>query len=72
MPRSFSGTRRNLLRPAALTPLAAATSNYALEPIKRTGGPLFKPALNAFSFLALHNENMKDTSKGVDPFRMNV
>jgi sugar phosphate isomerase/epimerase len=68
MPSSFTTTRRNLLRLAALTPLAAATSTYALEPIKRTGGPLLKPALNAFSFLELLNENMKDASKGIDLF----
>jgi sugar phosphate isomerase/epimerase len=61
-------TRREFLRLAALTPLAAATSTYALEPIKRTGGPLLKPALNAFSFLELLNENRKNASKGIDLF----
>jgi sugar phosphate isomerase/epimerase len=65
---SFTTTRRNFLRLTALTPLAAATSTYALESIKRTGGPLLKPALNAFSFLELLNENIKDASKGIDLF----
>ena len=60
--------RREFLRLVALTPLAAATSTYALEPIKRNGGPLLKPALNAFSFLELLNENRKDASKGIDLF----
>lgn len=61
-------TRRNFLRLAALTPLAAATSTYALEPIRRTGGPLLKPTLNAYSFLELLNANIKDASKGIDLF----
>ena len=61
--------RRGFLRLAALAPLAAATSTYAaLEPIKRSGGPLLKPSLNAYSFLELLNENMKDASKGIDLF----
>jgi len=61
-------SRRSFLSLAALTPLAGATSSYALTPIKRAGGPLLKPALNAFSFLELLNANMKDASKGVDLF----
>ena len=61
-------TRRHFLCLASLAPLAAATSSYALTPIKRMGGPLLKPALNAFSFLDLLNENMKDASKGIDLF----
>jgi hypothetical protein len=49
-------TRRNFIRLAALTPLAAATSSsYAQTPIQRTGGPLLKLALNAYSFLELLN-----------------
>jgi sugar phosphate isomerase/epimerase len=67
MKPSFTTTRRNFLRLAALTPLAV-TSVHALEPIKRTGGPLLKPALNAWSFLELLNENRKDASKGIDLF----
>lgn len=65
---SFATNRRNFLRLAALTPLAAAQSSFALEPIKRSGGPLLKPALNAFSFRELLNENIKDASKGIDLF----
>jgi sugar phosphate isomerase/epimerase len=61
-------TRRGFLRLAALTPIAAATSSYALAPIQRAGGPLLKPALNAYSFLELLNENMKDATKGIDLF----
>lgn len=60
--------RRSFLRLAALTPLAAATSTYALEPIQRTGGPVLKPTLNAFSFLELLNSNLKDASTGIDLF----
>ena len=60
--------RRHFLRLAALAPLAAATPSQALTAIKRTGGPFIKPALNAFSFLEQLNENMKDTSKGIDLF----
>lgn len=61
-------SRRNFLRTAALAPLASATSSQAFAPIKRTGGPLLKPGLNAYSFLELLNENMKDASKGIDLF----
>jgi sugar phosphate isomerase/epimerase len=68
MNSSFTTSRRNFLRLAALTPFAAATSTSALEPITRTGGSLLKPTLNAYSFLEWLNENMKDASKGIDLF----
>jgi sugar phosphate isomerase/epimerase len=67
-------TRRSFLKRAALVPLAAAagfplgTATAAFEPIKRTGGPLLKPTLNAYSFLELLTANMKDASKGIDLF----
>jgi sugar phosphate isomerase/epimerase len=61
-------TRRTFLRLAALTPLAAVTASHALTPIMRTGGPLLKPALNAYSFLDLLNANAKDPQQGLDLF----
>ena len=61
-------TRRTFLRLAALTPLAAVTPAHALTPILRTGGPLLKPALNAYSFLDLLNANAKDPQQGIDLF----
>ncbi len=71
--------RRRFLRLMALTPLAAGTSTYAQnrarlgessyrEPINRTGGPLLKLALNAYSFLELLNANLADSTKGIDLF----
>ncbi|MHB8898040.1 MAG: sugar phosphate isomerase/epimerase family protein [Thermoguttaceae bacterium] len=64
--RSFP--RRNFLRLAAVAPLAAAASSYAQQPIRRTGGPLLKPALNAYCFLEQLNANMADPRKGIDLF----
>lgn len=61
-------SRREFLRLAALTPLAAVTSSHAFAPIQRTGGPLLKPTLNAYSFLELLNANKADVSKGIDLF----
>jgi sugar phosphate isomerase/epimerase len=61
-------SRRSFFRAAALAPLALASPLQALEPIKRSGGPLLKPTLNAYSFLELLNENLKDASKGIDLF----
>ena len=61
-------TRRNALRLAALAPLAAAMPLRAQTPLPRAGGPLLKPALNAYSFLEMLNENMKDPAKGIDLF----
>jgi sugar phosphate isomerase/epimerase len=54
-------TRRDFLKSAALLPFAAAagsalggaTSFAAVEPIKRTGGPLLKVSCNAYSFAKL-------------------
>ncbi|MFM9030382.1 MAG: sugar phosphate isomerase/epimerase family protein [Opitutaceae bacterium] len=59
--------RRGFLQLAALAPLAAAPLP-ALEPVKRAGGPLLRPALNVYSFLEPLNENAKDSSKGIDLF----
>ncbi len=69
-------TRRQFLATTALLPIAAsvpistagAASILALEPIKRTGGPSLKPALNIYSFLDQLNENKKDSAKGIDLF----
>ena len=61
-------SRRDFLRFAALTPLAAVTPSSAQAPIKHPGGPLLKPALNAYSFVELLNQNMKDAAKGMDLF----
>ena len=61
-------TRRNFLRLAALTPLAAASSSHALTPIARTGAASFAPTLNAYSFLEQLNANMADATKGIDLF----
>lgn len=69
-------TRRQFLTTTALLPLAATVpistargaSVLALEPIKRTGGPSLKPALNIYSFLEALNENKKDAAKGIDLF----
>lgn len=69
-------TRRQFLATTALLPIAAsvpisaagAASVVALEPIKRTGGPSLKPALNIYSFLEALNENKKDAAKGIDLF----
>ena len=65
MNSSDAATRRNFRGRVALAPLAAAASTYALAPIKRTGGPLLKPTLNAYSFRGLLKENMEDASKGL-------
>lgn len=59
---STNTPRRNFLR------LATVASSQALEPIQRTGRPLLKPALNAYSFLGLLNANKEDASKGIDLF----
>ncbi len=65
-------SRRSFLKRTALLPLAASLpiseSMAALSPIKRTGPPFFTPTLNAYSFLELLNENIKDASKGIDLF----
>ena len=59
------------MRQAAFASLGVAALGAraaAFAPIKRTGGSLLKPALNAFSFLELLNTNLKDASKGIDLF----
>lgn len=66
MPTDVS-SRRRFLRLAALAPLAAAPAS-AQTPLQRTGGPLLKPALNAYSFLELLTANGKDPGKGIDLF----
>jgi len=61
-------SRRQFLRLAALSPLGIAASAPALAPIKRTGGALLKPGLNAYSFLEQLNANIADATKGIDLF----
>src|SRR5947209_827576 len=67
-------TRRNFLgRAAALAVLGAAGARCgdavaAIEPIKRMGGPFLRPGINAYSFLELLNQNLKDPSTGIDVF----
>ena len=53
---------------ASLGVVAVGACAAAFAPIKRAGGSLFKPALNAYSFLELLNANLKDASKGIDLF----
>jgi sugar phosphate isomerase/epimerase len=65
---SHTVTRRDFVRLTALTPCAAAAPLWALDSVKRAGGPLLKPTLNAYSFLELLNANMKDASQGLDLF----
>lgn len=70
-------TRRQFVATTALFPLAAslqfpeafaADAASTLEPIKRTGGALLKPALNIYSFLEQLNENKQNPTKGIDLF----
>ena len=63
--------RRVFMRQAAFASLgmvAVGACAAAFAPIKRAGGSLLKPALNAYSFLELLNANLKDTSQGIDLF----
>ena len=48
--------------------VAVGACAAAFAPIKRAGGSLLKPALNAYSFLELLNANLKDASQGIDLF----
>ncbi|MEI6234737.1 MAG: sugar phosphate isomerase/epimerase [Planctomycetota bacterium] len=64
-------TRRNFFSKAALATCAAGSITASLvfadfAPIKRVGGPLLLPALNAFSFLELFYARAKDPTQGVD------
>lgn len=67
-------TRRSFLKQAALLPFAAAvgtsSASAAFMPIKRTGGSLLKPSLNAYSFVELLNANAKDKTRGLDLFQL--
>ena len=63
-----TATRRGFLQMAALAPLAAAVPLRAQTPLPRGGRPLLKPSLNAYSFLEMLNENLKDSAKGIDLF----
>ncbi len=68
-------SRRRFLTASALLPFAVAGiavphAHAAFTPVPRTGGPLLKPSLNAYSFLELLNANAKDKSKGLDLFKL--
>ncbi len=63
-------SRRDFLRLAALSPLALGVSSQAYEPVARVAGPFFKPTVNAYSFLELLNANLKDSTQGMDLFRV--
>lgn len=67
-------SRRSFLKRAALLPLAAAAAplpGVGAAEVKvgaGKGAPFFTPALNAYSFLELLNENMADATRGIDLF----
>ncbi len=65
-------TRRDFLKASAallpVTGLPFAATSAANTAIKRVGGAFLQPALNAYSFLELLNENLTDASKGIDLF----
>ena len=67
--------RRNFLKSASLLPLCTAsglglarTSARAAEPIKRSGGPMLKLSLNAYSFARLLNDHLRGRGKGMTLF----
>jgi sugar phosphate isomerase/epimerase len=67
-----SFNRRNFLKGAAVLPLCVATGldlgtapARAAEPIKRSGGPMLKLSLNAYSFARLLNDNLRGRGKGI-------
>jgi sugar phosphate isomerase/epimerase len=70
--------RREFLKGAAALPLAAAThfgpgAHPALgetQPIKRSGGPMLKISLNAYSFSKLLNNAVKGRGEGLDLFQL--
>lgn len=62
-------SRRSFITRTLLASASAALSSStasAFAPIKRSGGAFLKPTLNAYSFLELLNENLKDATKGID------
>lgn len=61
-------SRRAFLSWAAFAPFGMPCLARAVEPIKRSGGPFFKPTLNAFSFLEQLNVNLADPTRGIDLF----
>jgi sugar phosphate isomerase/epimerase len=65
---SYSGTRRQFLKAAALAPLLTLPLNGGYRPRVRGGKAKFSPTLNAYSFLEQLNENQKDSKKGIDLF----
>lgn len=61
-------SRRGFVGLGAMAAALAALPSRAFAPVTRTGGPLLKPALNAYSFLELLNMNKEDAGKGIDLF----
>jgi sugar phosphate isomerase/epimerase len=59
--------RRDFFKSAALLPLAICGE---IKPIQRSGGPLLKVSLNAYSFNKLLNDNLKRHRGGVDLFAL--
>jgi sugar phosphate isomerase/epimerase len=69
--------RRDFLKRAGLLPLAAASMELGRlpvlgepQPIKRSGGPMLKVSLNAYSFSKLLNDKVKRHSMGMDLFEL--
>src|SRR3974390_16475 len=67
--------RRHFLKNASLLPLCPAsglsltgTPTQAAEPIKRSGGPMLKVSLNAYSFARLLNDHLRGRGKGLTLF----
>ena len=70
-------SRRNFLKSASILPLCtasglglAAASAQAVAPIKRSGGPMLKLSLNAYSFARLLNDNLRGRGKGMTLFEL--
>ena len=70
-------SRRQFLSTSAMLPLGLAAASLAFpanlaaaESTQRPTGPRLKTSLNAYSFLELLNANAKDSSKGVDLFKV--
>ena len=69
--------RREFLKRAGLLPLAAASMQLGClpafaepQPIQRSGGPMLKVSLNAYSFSKLLNDKVKRHSMGMDLFEL--
>ncbi len=70
-------SRRNFLKSAALLPVALSGFSFssssvmaAIEPVKRTGGPMLKLSLNAYSFGKLLNDHVLGRGPGMSLFQL--